>query len=197
MTEMQPLHDILINNRKSVPAIFKILPHFKSYNGAMIRKASERMNANYNRDSDLKKVFMFGLILEKGTFKYVKNDHVRGCLRIMAQLSRKGIKKPQFETPMTVEEELAAPLIRSIEESPSSLAVQLAKYAAIAVERGAPVPPHIINQGNVFVMFVEGQVISLGTCSVQAIDTFVKFFDVFKYKVPVTLTKFVELVEIV
>lgn len=33
----------------------------------------------------------------------------------MAQLSRKGIKKPQFETPMTVEEELAAPLIRSIE----------------------------------------------------------------------------------
>lgn len=31
------------------------------------------MNANYNRDSDLKKVFMFGLILEKGTFKYVKN----------------------------------------------------------------------------------------------------------------------------
>ncbi|XP_065095665.1 uncharacterized protein LOC135717490 [Ochlerotatus camptorhynchus] len=39
-------------------------------------------------------------------------DYVRGCLRIMGQQSRKGVKKPPNVMPLGVQEELAAPLIR-------------------------------------------------------------------------------------
>lgn len=46
-------------------------------------------------------------------------------------------------------------------------------------------------------IYAEGQIILLGTCSVQAIDTFVKFFNVFNYKVPSSLVKLVELIEII
>ncbi|XP_058840253.1 uncharacterized protein LOC131695751 [Topomyia yanbarensis] len=196
MADAQPFHNLLINGKKTVTDILNVLPHYKSYNGAMIRKAYERMNPNYDAESDLKKVLCLGLILEGGTFKKVQDDHVRGCLRIMAQLSRKGVRKPRIIMPLEVEEELAAPLIRWIGESPSALAVQLGTYAAYAVEHGEPVPPHIVNQGDVFMMFVQGHIISLGTNSVQAIDTFVKSFCVFNCKVPATIIKLVELIEV-
>lgn len=37
MIEIQPLHNMLINSKKGVPAILQVLPHFRSYNGAMVR----------------------------------------------------------------------------------------------------------------------------------------------------------------
>ncbi|XP_065090826.1 uncharacterized protein LOC135711797 [Ochlerotatus camptorhynchus] len=185
MIEIQPLHNMLINSKKGVPAIkVQVLPNFRSYNGAMIRQAYERMNPRYYREANVKKVFSLGLILENQTFTVVQDEHVRGCLRIMGRLSRKGVKKLPVVMSLEVEEELASPLIRFIPDSPSALAEQLARYAAYDIENFQKVPPHLINQGESFMIYAEGQIILLGTCLVQAIDTFVKFFNVFNYKVP-------------
>ncbi|XP_065094525.1 uncharacterized protein LOC135715041 [Ochlerotatus camptorhynchus] len=182
MADIQPFHNLLIHGKKTVTAILQVLPHYTSYNGFMIRKAYERMNPGYDSESDLRKIFSLGLMLESGTLTEVRDDHVRGCLRIMGQLSRKGVKKPPNVMPLGVEEELAAPLIRWIGESPSTLAIQMGKYAAYAVLHNAPVRPHIVNQGNVYMMFIEGHIFSLGTSSVQAVDTFVKIFSVFNLR---------------
>ncbi|XP_065077923.1 uncharacterized protein LOC135701150 [Ochlerotatus camptorhynchus] len=162
MADIQPFHNQLIHGKKTVTAILQVLPHYTSYNGSMIRKAYERMNPGYDSESDLRKIFSLDLMLESGTFTDVRDDHVRGCLRIMGQLSRKGVRKPPNVMPLGVEEELAAPLIRWIDESPSALALQMGKYAAYAVLHNAPVPPHIVNQGNVYMMFIEGHIFFLG-----------------------------------
>ncbi|XP_065092854.1 uncharacterized protein LOC135713639 [Ochlerotatus camptorhynchus] len=174
MIEIQPLHNMLINSKKGVPAILQVLPHFRSYNGAMVR--------------NLCKIFLF---------RFAKNSAMSKICLIMGRLSRKGVKKLPVVMPLEVEEELASPLIRFIPDSPSALAEQLAIYAAYDIENFQKVPPHLINQGESFMIYAEGQIILLGTCSVQAIDTFVKFFNVFNYKVPSSLVKLVELIEII
>ncbi|XP_062557056.1 uncharacterized protein LOC134221906 [Armigeres subalbatus] len=183
MADTQLFHNLLIKEKKTVTEVLQALPHYKSYNGAMIRKAYERMNPRYNSESDLKSVFALGLMLNNDTFLEVKDDHIRGCLRILMQLSRKGVRKPRNVDTLGVEEELASPLVRWIPESQTALAVQLGKYAAYAVEHGEPIPPHIINQGDVFMLFIEGHIICLGTCSVQAID-FRETFQCAHYKIP-------------
>lgn len=145
-------------------------------------------------------------------------DHIRGCLRIMGRLTRKGVKKLRPVIEVEPEEELASPLIRFIsvrnhitlsyvyritnilyftQESPSALAEQLARYAAYDFENDQKVPPHLINQDESYMIYAEEQVFLLGADAVQAIDTFIKFFCVFNHKVPASLVKLVELIEII
>ncbi|XP_062556603.1 uncharacterized protein LOC134221428 [Armigeres subalbatus] len=146
MITIQPLHNMLIDSKKGVSSILQVLPHYKSYNGAMIRQAYERMNPSFFKEADLRKLFSLGLMLEKDTYAMVHDDHIRGCLRIMGRLTRKGVKKLRPVIEVEPEEELASPLIRFISESPSALAEQLARYAAYDFENDQKVPPHLINQ---------------------------------------------------
>ncbi|XP_055525219.1 uncharacterized protein LOC129718453 [Wyeomyia smithii] len=94
--------------------IFAVFPHLKSYNGVMIQKTYERMNPTLDRESNQKKVLVRGLLIENETLATVGDDNLRGCLRILVPLSRKGVKSQAGIECLSAEEPIAAPLVRWI-----------------------------------------------------------------------------------
>ncbi|XP_062538700.1 uncharacterized protein LOC134206975 [Armigeres subalbatus] len=168
MADVNCLHQMLLNEKKSAPEIVAVLPHIKSYNGRMIQQAYERFNQKYDKDCDLKKVFGAGLLTEKNLFTLVADDHLRGCLRIMAALTRRGLKLNPSTQSTAIEEEMAAPLIRWT----ISLGEQVARYSAESAENGTIILPHIICSGGQYYLYFGGHLIGCGEISSHALDCF-------------------------
>ncbi|KXJ69018.1 hypothetical protein RP20_CCG000500 [Aedes albopictus] len=118
MAETHDLLLMLLDAHKPVYEILNVFPHLKSYNGMMIQKAYERLVPNYNKESNLKQLLARGLLYENGSFGSCSDAHVRGCLRILLKLTRRGVRKTihTIEPDSTdTEQELAAPVVRFIE----------------------------------------------------------------------------------
>ncbi|XP_021703234.1 uncharacterized protein LOC110677038 isoform X2 [Aedes aegypti] len=199
---MADTHDLLlmmVDANKPVNEILNVLPHLKSYNGIMIQKAYERLMPTYNKESNLKQLFARGLLNESGSFSSFQDAHVRGCLRILLRLTRRGVRKTlQSIDPdsVDIEAELAAPVIQLIENTEASLQQQLMKYVATNVHTDKEVAPHLIFNGNMYLMYIQTQVIICGTDSINALDTLFKSFTVFRLPPPATLQKILDFIEI-
>ncbi|XP_058820620.1 uncharacterized protein LOC131682867 [Topomyia yanbarensis] len=203
-TKYQNIWPILMNcmycsyiTKKSVRDILNVFPHLMSFEGLQIEKAFEKLNPGYNTNSDLRQIFARGLLIEDDKHMNVHDDCVRGCLRIMAALTRRGIKQKSALQHKNVEDELAAPLIIWIEDTNESLGNLLAKYIAINIESGSFPPPHVVCKTGNYYLFMEGELIACGEDSVQAIDCLFKSFAVFGIGVPTALKKVHEFVEII
>lgn len=83
----------------------------------------------------------------------------------------------------------------SIQDTPSSLAEQLAKYAAFNMDNSA-IKPHLICKGGLYIIYLNGELVSCGSEAVQALDTFFKCFDVFALSVPSALIKLIDFMEV-
>ncbi|XP_058814082.1 uncharacterized protein LOC131677988 [Topomyia yanbarensis] len=117
MADTHELHVLLLYNKKSVRDILNVFPHLMSFEGLQIQKAFEMLNPGYNTNSDLRQIFARGLLIEDDKHMNVHDDCVRGCLRTMAALTRRGIKQKSALQHKNVENELAAPLITWIEDT--------------------------------------------------------------------------------
>ncbi|XP_062551511.1 uncharacterized protein LOC134216681 [Armigeres subalbatus] len=195
MNETHELLTMCLRDKKRVADILSLFPHLKAYNGVMIQKAYERINVNYNKSSHLKQIFSRGLMLENDNFNAVHDDNLRGCLRILMVLGKRGTRKPIGVETLEIEEQIAAPLIRWIPDHGTALAEQLAKYVGLNVTH--KVEPHLITNNENYYIYLEGEIIDCGKSSIQAIDVFIKTFCVFGIPVPATIRKLVEFFEIV
>ncbi|XP_058443606.1 uncharacterized protein LOC131425600 [Malaya genurostris] len=186
MSDVHDLHMMLLNEKNDMAKILLVLPHLTSYNGRMIHMAYERIHGtSFNQKVDLRKVFAKGLMHNQHAFKEVSDDYIRGCLRIMIKLTRKGIKyKETMEPNIGIETELAAPLIRWISDSQS---IQ---------DYNAPVS-HIFCQSEKFFVYLSPcAIIPCGKESINAIDTFFRSFAVFNLRIPVNLLKIADFLDV-
>lgn len=190
MTETHDLLLMLLDAKKTVIEILNVFPHLRSYNGSMIQKAYERLVPCYNKEANLKQLFSRGLLYEQGSFSSYGDSHVRGCLRILTQLTRRGIRKTLRSIDnesMDIEQELAAPIIRTIQDTDISLQQQLSKYVASNAVSDTEVAPHLIYNGNSYLLYLQSQVIICGRESIRAIDVLFKAFTVFGINPPACL----------
>lgn len=70
------------------------------------------------------------------------------------------------------------------------------KYVASNAENGTDVAPHLISKGNLYLLYLQSQVIICGSDSVQALDVLFKSFTVFRVQPPSTLQKILDFIEI-
>ncbi|XP_062554122.1 uncharacterized protein LOC134219416 [Armigeres subalbatus] len=198
MEQTHSLYLMMIQNKKGFQLILQTFPHFKSFYGVMIQKTYERITPNYDRDCMLARVFARGLMFDQDMFVGVQDDNLRGCLRVMVMLTRRGVKhqNKNIDNSLNIEHQLASDLIRFVPETESSIGEQLARYVAYYHEQHAPVAPHIICKGTEYFLFIAGELIECGESSVQALDVFFKCFIVFDIPVPSPLQKLHDLVEI-
>ncbi|XP_065080134.1 uncharacterized protein LOC135702982 [Ochlerotatus camptorhynchus] len=197
---MAETHDLLIMMLDAKSKTFEILnvfPHFRSYNGMIIQKAYERLMPSYNKESNLKQVFARGLLVNRGTFSTFLDDNVRGCLRILVSLTRRGVRKSSLEESTDIEAELAAPIIRCITDAETALQEQLMKYVAWNVDANVDVAPHLIFNGNNYFIYVDAQLIHGGIDSIRALDTLFKVFTVFNIRPPAEVQKIIDFIEII
>ncbi|KAL1381558.1 hypothetical protein pipiens_013374, partial [Culex pipiens pipiens] len=118
-----------------------------------IQSSYERIHIEqYDKDADLRKTFSKGLLFSKNTFTSIKDDFLRGALRLMKTLTRRGTSSiPNAEnvepnTNTSVELELAAPLVVWVKDDQD-----LDAYGAS--------DPHIIcRNGEYFVYLAAGRI---------------------------------------
>ncbi|XP_065081594.1 uncharacterized protein LOC135704095 [Ochlerotatus camptorhynchus] len=199
MEETHSLYVMMLQNRRSFSSILQTFPHFRSFHGVLIQKTYERITPNYDKNSILAKIFSRGLMVEQGIFSGIQDDNLRGCLRIMQALSRRGFKQQEREhdKDLTIEHKIASDLVCFVLDTESSLAEQLARYVACNVEQGASVAPHIIFQGDEYFIYILGELIHCGDSSAQVLDVFFKCFSVFNVSVSPQLQKIKDFVDIV
>ncbi|XP_021694324.1 uncharacterized protein LOC110674336 [Aedes aegypti] len=195
MDKTHTLHIMMLQDKKPFDFILQTFPHFKSFDGLLIQKAYERMTPNYDKNSNLVPVFVRGLMIEPEMFSAIPDDNLRGCLRILLHLKHRGLKSQERgpNNGLSVEEQLAADLIRFVPDTETSMEEQLARYVAYNHE---PVAPHMICKGGEYHLFIQGHLVKCGDSSVQAVDVLFKSFAVFRLPVPPVLQKLHDLIEI-
>ncbi|XP_058446531.1 uncharacterized protein LOC131427393 isoform X2 [Malaya genurostris] len=122
MASCVELHKYLLQARSSnkCKAIIECFPHLLAFDGIMVQQAFERLQPQYDKQADLKKLLSFGLMLDC-KWRDVENKYVRGTLRILKKLTNRGIKRTADDDKLSVEEILATPLIKWIQARGKSL----------------------------------------------------------------------------
>lgn len=113
-------------------------------------------------------------------------EPVRGALRIIKRLTSRGIKRASNDISVTMEEIIAAPLIKWVKPDSENSDLQVVQVASITMDDRAPrliCVAEPCNEGSIFIVF-DGNIIPCNHSSSMTIDVLLKLFDVFGIPLP-------------
>ncbi|XP_055590716.1 uncharacterized protein LOC129742802 [Uranotaenia lowii] len=193
---MRNTHEVLEAMRSSKVSpkdIITKFPHFRSFGGAMIQQAYQRIHSNAEKAQPnlaLLRTFLSKAQFLGKNFETIEDDYIRACGILLTRMGSRGCKRNWMDRELSINQLTLAPLIRWVDPAQLVSHIQLGFH------------PHIIclglaeRRGNYLLLVDGGETIECGDSSLQALDTFFKIFDVLNVKIPSLLRSLLDLVQL-
>nr|XP_029728618.1 uncharacterized protein LOC109415329 [Aedes albopictus]XP_029728619.1 uncharacterized protein LOC109415329 [Aedes albopictus] len=182
-------HLHLIKAHTDARTILQIFPHFCSFSGIMLQQAYERLR-RINPKADIRKALIKCLSVNQ-MFPDVEDKIIRGALRALAFLNRRGTKKESVNPiEQTGTECFASTVIRWVEPIEGWETNLMPDSDSYIVCLAKP-----LKQGEYYV-YLHGKLIFCGIQAARSVDILTKSFEVLGTKPPSEIGKLVEFLEI-